>query len=182
MREYELIYIIQPDASDEREQEIHARIDGAIQGGQGLVLLRDDWGRRKLAHEIDKFQKGHYFQLNFLGDGKFIQEMERLMRIDPDLLRFLTVQCNENVVDIDARVAEAKDEAEERAKRREEREKLEAEREEAAAARDARPSNAPEGDRAPVAASAPAAEPAVVAEPAPVGDPTPAGDSPKKEE
>ncbi len=176
MREYELIYIIQPDASDEREQEIHARIDGAIQGGQGLILLRDDWGRRKLAHEVDKFQKGHYFQLNFLGDGKFIQEMERLMRIDQDVLRFLTVQCNENVVDIDARVAAAKDEAAERAKRREEREKLEAEREEAAAARDARPNDDRGGDRAPPGDRAPASAPA------PVAGPTPLGDSDKEKE
>ncbi len=140
MREYELIYIIQPDASDEREQEIHARIDGAIQGGQGLILLRDDWGRRKLAYEVDKFQKGHYFQLNFLGDGKFITEMERLQRIDPDVLRFLTVLVNENVTDIEARISEAKQQAEERAQRREEREKLEAEREAAAAVRELRPS------------------------------------------
>ncbi len=135
MREYELIYIIQPDASDEREQEIHERIDGAIQGGQGLILLRDDWGRRKLAYEVDKFQKGHYFQLNFLGDGKFIVEMERLLRIDPEVLRFLTVLATEDVTDVDARIAWAKQEAEEKAKRRAEREKLEAERA-AAAVRD----------------------------------------------
>ena len=160
MREYELIYVIQPDASEEREQEIHGRADSAIQGGQGLILLRDDWGRRKLAHEVGKFQKGHYFQLNFLGDGKFIAEMERLLRIDPDVLRFLTVLVSEQVVDIDARVAEAKQQAEERAERRAEREKLEAERDAAAAqARASRPEPREEG-------GAPRADPPAPAAPA----------------
>ncbi len=142
MREYELIYIIQPDASDEREREIHARIDATIEGGQGLVLLRDDWGRRKLAYEVSKFQKGHYFQLNFLGDGKFIVEMERLLRIDPDVLRFLTVLATEDVTDVDARIAWAKQEAEEKEKRRAEREKIAAERAAAAAQDVAAPDDA----------------------------------------
>ncbi len=129
MREYELIYVVQPDATTERLQEIHERIDATITGGQGMVLLRDDWGKRKLAYEVAKFQKGHYFLLAFLGDGKFIQETERLLRIDPDVLRFLTVQVEEQVVDIDARVASANEQAAEQAKRREERERIEAERE-----------------------------------------------------
>ena len=129
MREYELIYVVQPDATDERLKQIHDRMDAAITGGQGMVLLRDDWGKRKLAYEIAKFQKGQYFHLAMLGDGKFIAEMERLLRIDPDVLRFLTVLVAEEVPDIDARVERAVEQAAEQARRREEREKLEAERE-----------------------------------------------------
>ena len=129
MREYDLIYVIQPDASDERLQQIHERVDAAITSGQGMILLRDDWGKRKLAYEIAKFQKGHYFHLALLGDGKFIAEVERLLRIDPDVLRFLTVLVAEDVTDIEARVELAKEQAAEQARRREEREKLEAERE-----------------------------------------------------
>ena len=129
MREYEIIYVVQPDASDERLQQIHDRMDGAITGGQGMVLLRDDWGKRKLAYEIAKYQKGHYFHLALLGDGKFVTEVERLLRIDPDVLRFLTVLVAEEITDIDARVEKAKEQAAEQARRREEREQLEAERE-----------------------------------------------------
>ena len=108
MREYELVYVIQPDATPEREDEIHARVDGAVEGGQGRPLLLDDWGKRKLAYEIQKFQKGHYFQLNFLGDGKFIPEIERVLRLEPDVLRFLSVQIDESVSDVDARVERAR--------------------------------------------------------------------------
>ena len=128
MREYDLIYIIQPDATREREVEIHAKVDSFVSEGGGTHLLRDDWGKRKLAYEIHKFQKGHYFQLSFLGNGAFVPDMERQLRLDVDVLRFLTVLANDNVKDIEARVTEAREYEAEQARRREERELLEAER------------------------------------------------------
>ena len=130
MREYEFVYVIQPDATVERESEIHGRIDGVINDHKGRLLLRDDWGKRRLAYEIRKFQKGHYFQVNFLGLGKEIAEIERLMRIDADILRYLSVLANDEVKDIETRVVEAAKQAEEQARRRAEREKERAEREE----------------------------------------------------
>ena len=129
MREHELIYVIQPDATPEREQEIHDRVDKVIGDAEGQVLLRDDWGNRKLGYEIAKYQKGHYFQLNFLSDGACVSEIERGFRIDADLIRFLTVRVADSVTDIEKRVAEAQVQAAEQAERRAERERLEAERE-----------------------------------------------------
>ena len=123
MREYEFVYVIQPDATAEREAEIHQRIDQVVSDHKGRLLLRDDWGKRRLAYEIKKFQKGHYFQVNFLGLGKEIAEIERLMRIDADVLRYLSVQANDDVRDIETRVVEAAKQAEEQARRRAEREK-----------------------------------------------------------
>lgn len=130
MREYEFVYVIQPDATAEREAEIHQRIDQVVSDHKGRLLLRDDWGKRRLAYEIKKFQKGHYFQVNFLGLGKEIAEIERLMRIDADVLRYLSVQANDDVRDIETRVVEAAKQAEEQARRRAERDKERAEREE----------------------------------------------------
>jgi small subunit ribosomal protein S6 len=130
VREYEFVYVIQPDAAAERETEIHQRIDQVISDHKARLLLRDDWGKRRLAYEIKKFQKGHYFQVNFLGAGKEVSEIERLMRIDPDVLRYLSVQTNDEVKDIEKRAAEAATQAAEQARRRAEREKERAEREE----------------------------------------------------
>ena len=128
VREYELMYILNPDLTPEREAEIHARLDGGIEGGEGIILLRDDWGKRRLAYEIDKLQKGHYFVLNFLGSGAFIVDIERDLRLNPDVLRFLTICVNERVTDIEARKVKAKEQAAEQQRRREEREREAAER------------------------------------------------------
>jgi small subunit ribosomal protein S6 len=122
VREYEFVYVIQPDATPEREAEIHQRIDQVVADQSGRFLLRDDWGKRRLAYEIKKFQKGHYFQVNFLGGGKEIGEIERLMRIDSDVLRYLSVLADEDVKDVETRVVEAAKQAEEQARRRAERE------------------------------------------------------------
>ena len=129
MREFELIYVIQPDATPEREQEIHGRADRVIEDAGSRVLLWEDWGKRKLAYEIKSFQKGHYFQLNFLGNGSEVSELERSLRLDQDVLRFLSIQVTDNVKDVEARVKEATEQAEEQARRREERARIEAERE-----------------------------------------------------
>ncbi len=129
MREYELVYVIQPDATSEREQEIHDRADGLIAGDGSRVLLRDDWGKRKLAYEIKSFQKGHYFQLNFLGNGSEVSGLERSLRLDQDVLRFLSIQVTDDVKDVEARIQEAAEQAKEQARRHEERARIEAERE-----------------------------------------------------
>jgi small subunit ribosomal protein S6 len=130
VREYEFVYVIQPDATPEREAEIHQRIDSVVADQKGRLLLRDDWGKRRLAYEIKKFQKGHYFQVNFLGSGKEVGEIERLMRIDSDVLRYLSVLADEDVKDVETRVVEAAKQAEEQARRRAEREAERAAREE----------------------------------------------------
>ncbi len=152
MREYELVYVIQPDATPEREEEIHDRTDALIMNAGGQFLLRDDWGKRKLAYEIKNFQKGHYFQLEFLGKGTEIAELERSLRLDADVLRFLSIQVNDEVEDIESRIQQAAKQAEEQARRREERARVEAEREQERARMEAeRPpvqdvENAPEED------------------------------------
>ncbi len=128
MREYELIYVIQPDATSEHEAEIHDRMDQIVESAEGVPLVRDDWGKRKLAYEIKKFQKGHYFQLNFLGDGTFIPELERVLRLEPDVLRFMSVLVDPRVADVQARIDKAREEQADRERKREERERLEAER------------------------------------------------------
>jgi small subunit ribosomal protein S6 len=127
-REYELVYLLNPDLTPERENEIHARMDQTIQKSEGILLLRDDWGRRKLAYELNKLQKGHYFMVSFLGTGEFIHDIERDLRLDQDVLRFLTVQRSEKVKDVPARIESAKTELAEQQRRREQREREAAER------------------------------------------------------
>jgi len=133
VREYELIYILHPDLTDEREAEIHQRLDDLILKNEGIILLRDDWGKRKLAYEIQKLQKGHYFLLSYLDSGQVNLPLERELRLNADVIRFLTVLVEEKVKDPAERISAAKVRAAEQAKRREQREREAAERERRAA-------------------------------------------------
>ena len=127
MREYELTFIVQPEISDEGCAAVREKLDAVLQRSGALRLLYDDWGKRKLSYEIAKFQKGHYFVLSFLDAGKAVPELERILRLEDSVLRFLTVLVNEEVKDIEARKARAVEEERVQAERRAERAAREAE-------------------------------------------------------
>jgi small subunit ribosomal protein S6 len=107
MREYELTFIAQPELSDEGIQAIRERLEGILEKHGATRLFYEDAGRRRLAYEIRNFQKGQYVTLFYLDEGKAVPELERALRLDDSVLRFLTVLANERVVDVEARKAEA---------------------------------------------------------------------------
>jgi len=111
VREYETTVIVQPEISDEGTATILKKMDGVLEGGGATRLMCSDLGKRKLAYEVRKFQKGHYYVLSFLDDGKVVGELERTLRIEESVLRFMTVKVEDEVDDIerrkeDARIAE----------------------------------------------------------------------------
>ena len=104
-REYELIWIVRPDVADEDITAISERTEKVATDQGAQVLEIEDWGRRKLAYEIQKCAKGHYVRLHFLAQSEHIAEMERTLRIDDRILRFLTVKLGDRV-DVETRAAE----------------------------------------------------------------------------
>lgn len=133
MREYETTFIVQPEISDEGSQAILSKLDGILESGGATRLMCEDHGKRKLAYEIRKFHKGHYYTLMFLDEGKVVPELERALRLDESVLRFLTILADEEVEDVEARKAAAAEAEVEQTRRAEERAAREAE--EAAARR-----------------------------------------------
>jgi len=155
LREYETTFIVQPEISDEGSQAILAKLDGILETGGATRLMCEDHGKRKLAYEVRKFHKGHYYTLQFLDEGQVVPEIERVLRLEESVLRFLTILENEDVEDVEARKASASEAEDEQTKRATERAQREAE--EAAARREAE-----EAER--LAAATAAAEAAAVAE------------------
>jgi small subunit ribosomal protein S6 len=127
VREYELTFIVQPEITDEGLAAICQRLDGILEKHAAERLFYDDLGKRRLAYPIRKFQKGHYLTLFFLDQGKASPELERVLRIDDSVLRFLTVLANPHVEDVAARKAEAVEAERLRAQRAAERAAREAE-------------------------------------------------------
>jgi small subunit ribosomal protein S6 len=127
VREYETTFIVQPEISDEGVKALCDRLDATLEKHGAIRLLYDDQGRRRMAYEIQHFQKGRYILLMYLDDGKVVPEIERHLRLDDSVLRFLTVQAKDDVVDIEARKAEAAELERVRAQRAAERAAREAE-------------------------------------------------------
>lgn len=127
MREYETTLIVQPEISDEGIRSVCERLDGILDKHGATRLFYDDLGKRRLAYEIRHFQKGHYLTVFYLDRGGAVPELERLLRLDDSVLRFLTVLGNPNVTDIEARKAEAADMERIRAQKAAERAAREAE-------------------------------------------------------
>ncbi len=127
MREYEVTLIIQPEISDEGVGALQERLDGVLKSAGAMRLLYDDLGKRRLAYEIQNFQKGRYVMLRFLDEGSNIKGLERAFGLEDSIIRFLTVQVSDAVEDVAARQAEAAEEERIRAERAAERATREAE-------------------------------------------------------
>lgn len=96
LRKYELIYLVQPEATDEEREKITDRVNAVIEQHGGHVLEREDWGKRKLAYEIRKQNKAYYTYLVLLGPTGMTREIERVLRLLDNCIRFLTVKLDES--------------------------------------------------------------------------------------
>ncbi|MCB8818637.1 30S ribosomal protein S6 [Desulfosporosinus shakirovi] len=92
MKAYELLYIIRPDLDEEATTALVDRLGGLVAGNGGANLTVEKWGKRRLAYEINDYKEGQYILMNFEGEGRTSQEIERVMKISDDVIRFLTVR------------------------------------------------------------------------------------------
>ena len=116
LNEYETIYIARPDLTDDVMTKITARYEQVITNNAGVILVSEDWGKRKLAYIIAKHQRGHYIYLNYVGPAAIVAEVERNLGNEDQLLRFLTVKLEDDV-EVDARRALAEERRRLRAER-----------------------------------------------------------------
>jgi len=107
MRNYESIYIIHPDVVGD---ELTALVDKfqKVLADQGAEIHKlDNWGVRKLAYPIKKIERGCYVQTLFCAGPEVIAELERRLRLDEKVLRFLTVRFEGEFVVEEAPAEEA---------------------------------------------------------------------------
>ncbi len=97
MRRYDTIFIADPDLSEENRLSLFDRLKDLITQNDGYIAKFDEWGPRKLAYEVKKKKRGYYVLVDLCSPGALIQEMERVMRIDDRVLKFLTVQTADDI-------------------------------------------------------------------------------------
>ena len=91
MTEYEILLLLDPDLSEERQTEIVTRIRETVER-DGSWDRHDVWGRRKLAYEIDHKPEGFYHLLLFSSSSETLDEITRVLRITDGVLRHLAVR------------------------------------------------------------------------------------------
>jgi small subunit ribosomal protein S6 len=90
--EYEILLLLDPDASEDRQNEIVTRIRETVERGGGGWDRHDVWGRRKLAYEIDHKPEGFYHLLLFSSTPEVLDEITRILRITDGVLRHMAVR------------------------------------------------------------------------------------------
>lgn len=95
MKAYELLYFIAPSLDEESRTAVAARIESAISAQEGTVDEVEEWGKRKLAYEIDGLAEGDYSLVNFHAEPTAIAELDRVLRITDAVKRHMIV-CRED--------------------------------------------------------------------------------------
>ena len=95
-RTYEVMFIIDPDATGEDITRISENLQQTIVDLGGTISKNEDMGRRTLAYPIGRKTEGHYTLFEIEGSGSEIAELERRMRVNDQVLRYMTVRVDED--------------------------------------------------------------------------------------
>lgn len=89
---YETVFIARQDLSDAQVKSITEACEKIITDGKGTILKTENWGLRTLAYRIKKNRKGHYVLIECDSPAPAVHEVERTLRLNEDVLRYLTVR------------------------------------------------------------------------------------------
>jgi len=92
MNYYEEVMILDPNIDDNAVNETIDRVKNVIVSKGGEILKTDTWGRRKLAYELNKHQKGNYVLLNFKSPPDTVLELEKLSKVVDPIIKFMVVR------------------------------------------------------------------------------------------
>lgn len=95
-RTYEVMYIINPETAADKIEKLNEAVGKLIEKEGGEVVRMDDIGIRNLAYPIQKKNEGHYVLFEINGSGQEILELERRMRVNDMIMRYITVRVDED--------------------------------------------------------------------------------------
>src|SRR5262249_44448052 len=97
MRHYEIMFIVNPNASEEEIDKINGQIETIITSGGGKIDKIEKMGKRRLAYEVDKHREGYYVLFVIAANGDIIKECERRLRVMDPVIKYITVRTDEEV-------------------------------------------------------------------------------------
>jgi small subunit ribosomal protein S6 len=97
VRQYELVYILAPEATEQEVADLHTQVEAIITRYQGELVKTENWGRRKLAFRIGKHREGTYVLEVFTGTGELTKELDRRLKVIDSVIRHLCVRVDEEL-------------------------------------------------------------------------------------
>ena len=97
MRNYEIMFIVNPNVPEEEIDKINAQIENIITSGGGKVEKIEKMGKRRLAYEVEKQREGYYVLFAAGANGDIIKECERRLRVMDAVIKYITVRTDEEV-------------------------------------------------------------------------------------
>ena len=94
-RQYELVYILPPETTEDQVTELHGQLDAVITRMNGTTEKTENWGRRKLAYEIGHHKEGVYVLEVINGSGELMKELDRRLRVMDQVIRHLVVRVDQ---------------------------------------------------------------------------------------
>ncbi|MEK4762556.1 30S ribosomal protein S6 [Viridibacillus sp. FSL E2-0187] len=95
MKKYELMYIIRPNIEEDAKKALVERFNDILTSNGAEVIESKEWGKRRLAYEINDFREGFYQIVKINADAKAINEYTRLANISEDIIRHIAVREEE---------------------------------------------------------------------------------------
>jgi small subunit ribosomal protein S6 len=99
------VFIANSELADEDRQSLLDKLQGLLPEDQAMLVKLDQWGNKRLAYEVKKQTRGYYVLMDYCGDGVLVKELERNMRLDDRVLKYMTV-LKDTTVDLEAIKAE----------------------------------------------------------------------------
>jgi len=94
-RQYELVYILPPDTTEQQVTELHEQVEGIVSRLNGQIEKTENWGRRRLAYEIAHHKEGVYMLDVINGSGELMKELDRRLRVMDQVIRHMVVRVDE---------------------------------------------------------------------------------------
>src|SRR5215510_5900158 len=101
MRNYEIMFIVNPNTPEEDIDKINGQIEAIITSGGGTIDKIEKMGKRRLAYEVDKHREGYYVLFVMAANGDIIKECERRLRVMDAIIKYITVRTDEEVRRLD---------------------------------------------------------------------------------
>ena len=98
MRKYELMYIIQPAIEEDAKKALVERFQEILTSNGAEIIESKEWGKRRLAYEINDLREGYYQIVKMNADSKAVDEFIRLANINEDIIRYVAVRIEDKKV------------------------------------------------------------------------------------